>query len=99
MATLVFMDKKILKRKLSDEGFTHVYDWRDEPGTTYPPHAHKGKVTFYLTEGNLVFDFEGEKKEVKAGERFDVPVGKIHSATVGPNGATYIVGEEIKGDS
>jgi hypothetical protein len=39
------------------------------------------------------------QKEVKANERFDVPVGAPHSAVVGPQGWIVIVGEEIEGDS
>jgi hypothetical protein len=36
---------------------------------------------------------------VRAGERFDVPVGVDHSAVVGDTGWTVVVGEEIEGDS
>ncbi len=36
---------------------------------------------------------------VKEHDRFDVPVGIPHTAKVGPEGCTFIVGEEIKGDS
>jgi quercetin dioxygenase-like cupin family protein len=75
-----------------------VYEWQDAPGTTYEEHAHQGKVTLYVTDGSITFDFEGIKKEVVAGERFDVPIGKKHSAIVGPRGAIYIVGEEIEGN-
>ncbi len=93
------MNKEKLKKKLAEEGFLYVYEWRDRPGTKYPPHAHKGKVSFYLTAGCLTFDFSGEKIQVKKGERFDVPIGKTHSAEVDPAGCSYIVGEMIEGDS
>ena len=79
--------------------FPHVYEWQDAAGTIYPKHVHKGKVALYVTDGSITFDFAGEQKEVKAGERFDVPVGAEHSATVGPDGWIVIVGEEIEGDS
>jgi mannose-6-phosphate isomerase-like protein (cupin superfamily) len=52
-----------------------------------------------VTDGSITFDFSGEKKEVKANERFDVPVGLPHSAVVGPQGWIVIVAEEIDGDS
>jgi quercetin dioxygenase-like cupin family protein len=77
----------------------HIYEWQDAPGTVYPTHAHKGKVTIFVTDGSVLFDFNGEKKEIKVSERFDVPTGVSHSAVVGPRGAIYIVGEEIDGDS
>ena len=82
-----------------EEGFASVYEWQDQAGTTFPPHAHQGKVALFVTDGSITFDLNGEKKEVVAGQRFDVPVGVEHSATVGPNGWIVIVGEEIDGDS
>jgi quercetin dioxygenase-like cupin family protein len=81
-----------------NEGFTQVYEWSDAPHTYYEPHAHKGKVSLFVTDGAIVFDFAGEKKKICAGERFDVPVGIMHSTTVGPQGWIVIVAEEIVGD-
>ena len=86
-------------QQLESEGFASVYEWQDPAGTVYEPHAHKGKVSLMVTDGSITFDFSGEKKEVKAGERFDVPVGTEHSATVGSEGWIVIVGEEVEGDS
>ena len=85
--------------QLESEDFKHIYEWQDAPGTVYEAHTHTGKVTIFLTDGSVIFDFEGEKKELVAPVRFDVPVGKNHSAIVGPQGAIYIVGEMIEGDS
>jgi quercetin dioxygenase-like cupin family protein len=86
-------------KKFEDEGFVSVYEWQDAPSTVYEEHSHKGQVSLFVTDGSIIFDFSGQKKEVKANERFDVPVGVPHSAVVGPKGCIYIVGEEIKGDS
>mgnify|MGYP000131847363 CR=1 FL=1 len=86
-------------QKFEKEGFTNVYDWSDPAGTTYDEHSHEGKVSLFVTDGSIIFDFQGEKREVKAGERFDVPVGKPHSAVVGPEGWIVVVAEEIEGDS
>jgi quercetin dioxygenase-like cupin family protein len=93
------MNTEELRQKLSDEGFLYIYEWRDEPGTEYPAHAHKGAVSMYILDGGLTFWFGEEKIEAQAGERFDVPVGKEHIAKVGPNGCTFLVGEMIEGDS
>lgn len=76
-----------------------MYEWSDPAGTVYPPHSHKGKVSLFVTDGSVEFDFSGEKKIIKAGERFDVPVGPQHGAVVGPAGWFVVVGEEIEGDS
>lgn len=86
-------------KTFEDEGFPHVYEWSDPAGTKYDPHSHRGKVSLFVTDGSCTFDFNGESREVKAGERFDVPVGKEHSAVVGPQGWIVIVAEEIAGDS
>ncbi len=85
-------------QKLEAE-FPNVYEWDDPSGTTYEEHVHKGKVSLYVTDGSITFDFSGEKKTVSAGQRFDVPVGVMHSAVVGPAGWQVVVGEEIEGDS
>jgi len=85
-------------KKLEQE-YPSVYEWQDPAGTVYPEHAHKGKVSLYVTDGSITFDFSGEKKEVIANQRFDVPMGAKHSAVVGPKGWIVIVGEEIENDS
>ena len=85
--------------KFESEGFQSVYEWQDAAGTVYAEHFHQGKVSLFVTDGSITFDFAGVKKEVKANERFDVPVGAKHSAIVGPQGWIVIVGEEIEGDS
>lgn len=84
---------------LEKEGFLHIYEWQDAPGTVYEAHYHQGKVTIWVTDGSIMFNLNGEKKEIKPTERFDVPTGVSHSAVVGLQGAIYIVGEEIEGDS
>jgi quercetin dioxygenase-like cupin family protein len=81
-------------KKLTNEGFPSVYEWQDPAGTVYPEHAHEGKVSLFVTDGSITFDFQGEKKEIKQNERFDVPIGAKHSAIIGPNGWIVIVGEE-----
>jgi hypothetical protein len=85
---------------LQKEGFTHVYEWHDVPNTEYPKHAHKGKVTLYITRGDVTFIFsDSTTKTISSGQRFDVPVGLEHRAKVGSNGCNYVVGEMIEDDS
>jgi quercetin dioxygenase-like cupin family protein len=86
-------------QKFESEGFTSVYEWQDAANTVYEEHEHKGKVSLFVTDGSITFDFAGEKREVKFGERFDVPIGVPHRAVVGSQGWIVIVGEEIEGDS
>ena len=86
-------------KKFEDEGFASVFECEDKAGTVYPEHAHAGKVSLYITDGSITFDFEGEKKELVAPMRFDVPVCAKHSAIVGPKGWIVVVAEEVPGDS
>ena len=86
-------------KQLESEGFASVYEWQDPAGTVYPEHSHKGKVALMLTDGSITFTINGESKELIAPTRFDVPVGVMHSAVVGPDGWIVIVGEEVEGDS
>jgi len=34
------------------EGFISVYEWSDPAGTEYKEHAHKGKVSLFVTDGS-----------------------------------------------
>ena len=76
-----------------------MYDWHDEPGVSYEAHAHKDKVTVYIVEGGVLFRFGEAEIPLVAGARFDVPIGQTHTAVVGPDGCTYVVGEMIERDS
>lgn len=82
-----------------DEGFDSVYEWQDPAGTVYEEHTHKGKVSIFVTDGSITFDFAGVKKEVGTNQRFDVPVGVSHTAIVGLQGWIAIIAEEIENDS
>jgi quercetin dioxygenase-like cupin family protein len=93
------MDKEILRKKLTDRGFPHIYEWHDEPGTEYPTHAHKGAVSMYILDGGLTFSFGTKEVSLKQGDYFDVPIGTEHTANVGSEGCTFLVGEMIEGDS
>lgn len=86
-------------KNFEQEGFAFVYEWQDPANTVYKPHQHKGKVAIFVTDGEVEFDFSGEKVLVKAGDRFDLPIGTQHSAKIGPYGWKVVVGEEIEGDS
>jgi quercetin dioxygenase-like cupin family protein len=85
---------------LIQEGFTHVYLWHDAPHTEYEEHTHRDRVTIFVTHGEVTFCFKDQtNRTVKKGERFDVPPGIRHTATVGKDGCSYVVGEMIDGDS
>lgn len=93
------MNIDTLKTQLAHEGFLHIYEWKDDPHTEYPAHAHQGAVSMYILGGGLTFWFEAEEIVLKAGDRFDVPIGRVHTAKIGASGCHFLVGEMIEGDS
>ncbi|WP_421800883.1 cupin domain-containing protein [Granulicella sibirica] len=62
-----------------------------------PWHSHPGEELVYVPQGELEFQFEGEKPvTLKTGDVLFVPPGKVHMArnpgsTPGVELATYIV--------
>lgn len=84
---------------LEKEGWPHIYEWSDSPGAVYPEHSHQDKVVIFITEGSLSMRMQGETKELKAGDRLNIPPDTLHSATVGQQGCQFVVGEMVAGDS
>ncbi len=81
------------------EGWPHIYEWQDKPGTVYPEHSHVGKVALFVTEGSIDFTLNGVTTNYKTGDRIDVPPATPHTAVVGLQGVQFVVAEEIDGDS
>ena len=79
---------------LEKEGFTTAYEQQDPAGTVYPKHSHPGKVSIQVTDGSITYDLNGEKKEIVAGGRLNIPANAPYSAVVGPTGWIGIIGEE-----
>ncbi len=88
------MDEKEWERKLLEEGFKTVFVWRDGPNVFYPDHKHGQTTAHVILDGEMTIVSEGQTQTVRAGGRFDVPANTIHSATMGPNGCKYMVGEK-----
>jgi quercetin dioxygenase-like cupin family protein len=93
------MTREEIAALLKDEGFLHVYEWKDAPNAVYPNHSHKGKVSFYVLNGDIAVTLGGIERVINAGDRLDIPPGTEHSAKVGANGCEFLIGEEIQGDS
>jgi quercetin dioxygenase-like cupin family protein len=88
------LSERIIK-KFEEEVFASVYEWQDAPGKVYEKHAHKGRVSIFVTDGSITFTIFGESKLVLQNERFDIPSGVEHSAIVGPKGCIFVTGEEV----
>jgi quercetin dioxygenase-like cupin family protein len=70
------------------------YSWSNGPTDRYAAHSHQYEKVLYCVEGSITFVLEqdGQRLELKAGERMVLPAGAVHSAIVGPGGCTCIEG-------
>lgn len=60
------MIEETILQQFEDEGFAHIFERKDAPGTLYPVHSHQDKVSVYITHGDVTFDFSGESITVSA---------------------------------
>jgi quercetin dioxygenase-like cupin family protein len=85
-------EESSLRRRLEDEGFD-VWRWTDGPGASYAPHSHDRDESLWIVEGEIAFGAGGAELRLAAGDRLMLPRGTVHTATAGPRGATYLIGE------
>lgn len=88
------MNEKEWEAKLRSEGFSGIFVHRDSPNAFYPDHTHIGITAHIVLDGEITVTSEGQTVSYKTGERFDVPSGEVHSASIGPNGCRYMIGEK-----
>ena len=88
------MTEKELEAQLISEGFSGIFVHRDSPNAFYPDHTHTGITAHIVLEGDITVTSEGLTNNYKAGDRFDVPAGEVHSASIGQNGCRYMIGEK-----
>jgi len=70
------------------------HSWSNAPGDRYGAHSHPYEKVLYCVTGSITFVLEaaGERIELRPGDRMVLPPGTVHSALVGPRGATCIEG-------
>jgi quercetin dioxygenase-like cupin family protein len=88
------LDESEIRRRLETEGFPHVFVWEDGPGASYPAHTHSDLTAHIILDGEMTLSMNGESRTYRVGERCDVPAAAVHSATMGPQGCRYIIGEK-----
>jgi len=88
------MNEKEFEILLKDEGFSGIFVHTDRPGAIYPDHTHSGVTAHIVLEGEITVSSEGTTKTYRAGDRFDVPAGSVHSAAIGSSGCRYMIGEK-----
>jgi mannose-6-phosphate isomerase-like protein (cupin superfamily) len=88
------MELAQLEDQLHGEGVHHTYVWQDGPHASYPDHTHAVETAHIILEGEMTLTRAGKSTTVRVGERCDVPAGVIHSASMGPAGCRYLIGEK-----
>jgi quercetin dioxygenase-like cupin family protein len=70
------------------------YSWSNGPGDRYVAHHHNYEKVLYCVDGSITFvlENEGERIDLKPGDRMVLPAGTVHSAVVGAAGCTCIEG-------
>lgn len=80
--------------QLRQEGCDEVYTWYDSPDFAYAPHAHPTATAHIIIEGQMTITMDGQNLTLTPGQRIDVPANMEHTAVMGPDGCTYVVGEK-----
>ena len=60
---------------------TSMHEFRIAKGAEVPMHDHPHEQTGIMISGTLRFDVEGEIFDASAGDTWNIPGGKKHSAT------------------
>jgi mannose-6-phosphate isomerase-like protein (cupin superfamily) len=87
-------DLETLERQLHREGFLHTYVWQDGPNAFYSDHTHPVETAHIILEGEMTLTQSAASQTYGAGERCDVPAGRLHTAKMGPRGCRYLIGEK-----
>ena len=69
-----------------------VREWK--PNQVLELHEHEFKVSALVVQGNFTLTIDGISRELKAGDRFELPKFKAHSEHYGPQGAIFWVARD-----
>lgn len=83
--------KAEIQRWLEEERL-EAYRWSNAPGDVYGAHSHSYSKVIYVLEGSITFGIleTGERLNLVAGDRLDLPPGVLHDAVVGPQGVVCL---------
>jgi quercetin dioxygenase-like cupin family protein len=81
-----------LHARLAHDGFD-AFAWTDSPNATYAAHSHDHDESLWVVAGEITFGTAGGSFRLRAGDRLMLPAGTVHTAEVGPDGATYLIGQ------
>ena len=61
-----------------------------EPGAVVPEHHHENEQLGFILQGSMTFTVGGEKRELRAGDTYEIPSNVPHDAVAGPAGCTAV---------
>jgi len=72
--------------------------WSSGPGDGYGANSHPYHKVLHCLRGSIRFDLptSGERPELNAGDRLDIPPGTTHSAIVGRDGVTCVEARRLQ---
>ena len=86
-------NEKMLRERLESDGF-EIFCWTDQPGADYTPHSHDHDESLWCIAGLITFGIAGREYPLGPGDRLMLPKGTVHTAKVGAEGATYLIGQK-----
>lgn len=88
------MTEEEAKVQLENEGYRNVSAWLDSPDFSYPAHAHPEMTAHIIIAGEMLLSMDDMVHDLQPGDRIDIPAGRMHVATMGHDGCTYVSGEK-----
>jgi len=85
------MDRAAFEAELQREG-RQVVTVTMQPNQVNPEHAHDFEARLMVVAGEMTVDWGDERRTFAEGDSFAMQLGRRHSETAGPAGATYIAG-------
>ena len=82
-----------LRELMRSEGL-EAYTWSNVAGDRYAAHRHGYDKVIYVVSGSIEFGMpdSGERAQLNAGDRLDLPSGVLHNARVGQRGVRCLEG-------
>ena len=84
-------DFETFSRQARAAGFDEVIERVWAPDTVLPEHTHPFAVQAIVTQGQMWLTLEGQTRELRTGDRFELDRDVPHAERYGPEGATYWV--------
>ncbi|MGD9615485.1 MAG: cupin domain-containing protein [Alphaproteobacteria bacterium] len=93
------MDRTAFENELREQGYGEVVDRRMKAGEVNRTHAHEFDARLLVLEGAMTIAAESGERTYRAGDIFEMPAGRPHSETAGPQGARYLAGRRYQSGS